>query len=146
MRADPPRRGKEGSGHQHDGADIRFCHVQQGVHLTGIVSPSACFPNSSLTKDQYFLWYMVFLPLYLPNSSMLRNPRLGITALALWVLTQAAWLQQGYELEFLGKSTFFPGMWMASLAFFLTNCWIVGIIITDGASQRRPRAQKAHAE
>lgn len=72
---------------------------------------------------------------------MLRNPRLGIAALLLWVLGQAAWLQQGYELEFLGASTFFPGMWMASLAFFLINCWILGIIISDGAEAR---LQKVH--
>lgn len=76
---------------------------------------------------------MVFLPLYLPNSSLLRNPKLGITALVLWILGQAAWLQQGYNLEFLGMSTFFPGLWLASLAFFLINCWILGIIISDGA-------------
>jgi GPI mannosyltransferase 1 subunit M len=82
---------------------------------------------------QYFLWYMIFLPLYLPESSMLRNPKLGITALSLWVVTQAAWLQQGYQLEFLGESTFFPGLWLASLAFFLANCWILGIVIDDGA-------------
>lgn len=64
---------------------------------------------------------------------MLRLPSRGIAALLLWVLGQAAWLQQGYELEFLGVSTFFPGMWLASSAFFLVNCWILGIIITDGA-------------
>jgi phosphatidylinositol glycan class M len=77
---------------------------------------------------------MVFLPLYLPRSSLLRNPKLGISALVLWVITQAAWLQQGYQLEFLGVSTFVPGLWLSSLAFFLTNCWILGIIIGDGAS------------
>lgn len=64
---------------------------------------------------------------------MLRVPSRGIAALLLWVLGQAAWLQQGYELEFLGVSTFFPGMWLASLGFFLINCWILGIIISDGA-------------
>lgn len=77
---------------------------------------------------------MVFLPLYLPGSSLLRNPKLGISALVLWIVTQAAWLQQGYRLEFLGVSTFFPGLWLSTLAFFLTNCWILGIIIGDGAS------------
>jgi len=74
---------------------------------------------------------MVFLPLYLPQSSFLRNKTLGISALALWVASQGMWLQQGYELEFLGKSTFLPGLWLASLGFFLVNCWILGIIIGD---------------
>lgn len=74
---------------------------------------------------------MVFLPLYLPNSSLTRRPGLGLAALGLWVAAQAAWLQQGYALEFLGRSTFVPGLWWASLAFFLANCWILGLIIHD---------------
>jgi phosphatidylinositol glycan class M len=75
---------------------------------------------------------MIFLPLYLPNSSLLRRPRLGLSALGLWIVSQAAWLQQGYQLEFLGRSTFFPGLWLSSLGFFLVNCWILGLIISDG--------------
>lgn len=74
---------------------------------------------------------MVFLPFYLPTSSLVASPRLGIMALVLWVLTQAMWLQQGFDLEFLGKSTFVPGLWMASQSFFLTNAWILGIIVSD---------------
>lgn len=41
------------------------------------------------------------------------------------------WLQQGYELEFLGNSTFVPGLWLASAVFFGVNCWILGLIVTD---------------
>lgn len=97
--------------------------------------------------SKYFLWYMVFLPLYLPSSSLLQKPKLGLSALLLWVVSQAAWLQQGYQLEFLGISTFFPGMWLASLGFFLVNCWILGIIITDGANAKRGDASvKPHIE
>ncbi|KAK4229217.1 PIG-M-domain-containing protein [Podospora fimiseda] len=86
---------------------------------------------NKVCTSQYFLWYMVLLPLYLPNSSFLKNKTLGLTALGLWVLGQAMWLQQGYELEFLGKSTFLPGLWVASLVFFGVNCWILGEIIGD---------------
>lgn len=105
---------------------------------------SSSAPSFAVLADfvQYFLWYMIFLPLYLPGSSMLRNPRLGVSALILWVVGQAAWLQQGYELEFLGVSTFFPGLWAASLGFFLINCWILGIIIIDGVAE----PPKAHVE
>lgn len=74
---------------------------------------------------------MIFLPLYLPSSSLMRRPALGLAALGLWVATQGLWLQQGYNLEFLGQSTFVPGLFYASLAFFLANCWILGIIIGD---------------
>lgn len=61
---------------------------------------------------------------------MLERPRLGLTALGLWVAGQAIWLQQGYQLEFLGKSVF-PGLWLASLIFFAINIWILGIIVAD---------------
>ncbi|KAF5988212.1 GPI mannosyltransferase 1 [Fusarium bulbicola] len=101
---------------------------------------------NKVCTSQYFLWYMIFLPLYLPNSSFLRNPKLGISALLLWVVSQAAWLQQGYQLEFLGISTFFPGLWLASLGFFLANCWILGVIISDGAAQSTRSTIKFHIE
>ncbi|KAF5587969.1 GPI mannosyltransferase 1 [Fusarium pseudocircinatum] len=101
---------------------------------------------NKVCTSQYFLWYMIFLPLYLPNSSFLRNPKLGISALLLWVVSQAAWLQQGYQLEFLGISTFFPGLWLASLGFFLVNCWILGVIISDGAAQSTRSTIKFHVE
>ncbi|KAF5574066.1 GPI mannosyltransferase 1 [Fusarium pseudoanthophilum] len=101
---------------------------------------------NKVCTSQYFLWYMIFLPLYLPNSSFLRNPKLGISALLLWVISQAAWLQQGYQLEFLGISTFFPGLWLASLGFFLVNCWILGVIISDGAAQSTRSTIKFHVE
>jgi len=45
--------------------------------------------------------------------------------------SQALWLQQGYELEFLGNPTFVPGLWFTSIFFFAVNVWILGIIITD---------------
>merc|ERR1712098_549351 len=64
---------------------------------------------NKVCTSQYFLWYMVFLPFYLPYSSFIRRPKLGVSALVLWIVGQAAWLQQGYELEFLGHSTFLPG-------------------------------------
>lgn len=74
---------------------------------------------------------MVFLPFYLPQSSLLRQPRAGLFALALWVAGQAFWLQQGYQLEFLGHSVYEPGLWLASLVFFLINCWIVATVVKD---------------
>lgn len=82
---------------------------------------------------------MVFLPFYLPSSTLLQQPRVGIAAAVLWVAGQAIWLQQGYELEFLGKSAFVPGLWTASAAFFLVNCWILGIVVADIGRKRPER-------
>ncbi|KAL1956065.1 hypothetical protein VTO42DRAFT_7660 [Malbranchea cinnamomea] len=86
---------------------------------------------NKVCTSQYFLWYLVFLPLYLPYSSFIKQPLLGITAAALWVAAQALWLQQGFQLEFLGFSTFLPGLFLSSLAFFAVNVWILGIIVLD---------------
>ncbi|KAJ4393878.1 GPI mannosyltransferase 1 [Gnomoniopsis smithogilvyi] len=88
---------------------------------------------NKVCTSQYFLWYLVLLPLYLPHSSFLHRPRLGVAALALWILTQAAWLQQGFQLEFLGETTFVPGLWLSALGFFLANCWILGVVVGDVA-------------
>jgi len=74
---------------------------------------------------------MVFLPFYLPSSSLLARGKFGFAAAAMWILIQVLWLQQGFQLEFLGQSTFVPGLWMSSLLFFLTNTWILGIIVSD---------------
>jgi phosphatidylinositol glycan class M len=83
------------------------------------------------------MWYIVLLPFLLPYSSLLRDWKKGLLALGLWIVGQAAWLQQGYELEFLGNSTFFPGLWMASLGFFMVNCWLLGIFVDDVAQSSR---------
>ena len=96
---------------------------------------------------QYFLWYIVLLPFYLPNSSLLTRPRMGITAAVLWVASQvsqcsnsyyrvltegqALYLHRAYALEFLGQSTFVSGLWLSSLLFFAVNIWILGIVIDD---------------
>jgi phosphatidylinositol glycan class M len=82
---------------------------------------------------KYFLWYTILLPLYLslPSCSLLSSPRTGLTALILWIAAQALWLQQGFQLEFLGESTFVPGLWFAGLGFFAVNCWILGIVVQD---------------
>lgn len=88
---------------------------------------------NKVVTSQYFLWYTCLLPLYLstPSCSLIKSPRKGIFALFLWVTTQAFWLHQAFELEFLGLSTFVPGLFVASLLFFATNVWILGVIVKD---------------
>jgi len=86
---------------------------------------------NKVCTSQYFLWYLVFLPLYLPSSVFMARPRFGLTALGLWIAGQALWLQQGYLLEYLGRSVFVPGLWAASLLFLGINCWILGVVLQD---------------
>lgn len=46
-------------------------------------------------------------------------------------MEQALWLHQGFRLEFLGTSSFMPGLFLAGLFFFVVNCWILGILVLD---------------
>jgi GPI mannosyltransferase 1 subunit M len=92
---------------------------------------------NKVCTSQYFLWYLVFLPLYLPYSSLVARPRKGLLALGAWVGAQALWLAQGYQLEFLGTSTFVPGLWLAGMGFFIVNCGILGAIVDDVAKLGR---------
>ncbi|KAK6538530.1 GPI mannosyltransferase 1 [Orbilia ellipsospora] len=86
---------------------------------------------NKVVTSQYFMWYLVLLPFYLPHSSLLRNSTKGIVALVLWVATQGAWLGLAYGLEFEGANTFWPGLWGAAAAFFIVNCWILGVAVGD---------------
>lgn len=98
----------------------------------------------------------MFLPYYLPDSIFMRSPRVGVSLLALWVLgqvslfyssfyaqilitLQAAWLQQGFQLEFNGASTFLPGLWISSILFFVINCLIIGFVIRDIRTRAFPK-------
>ena len=110
---------------------IPIALAKRDLPTTMLAQTLAFVTFNKVCTSQYFLWYLIFLPLYLPGSSLLRRPSLGTTALSLWVLGQAVWLQQGYQLEFLGQSTFVPGLFGASLGFFAINCWILGIVVRD---------------
>ncbi|KAI0108888.1 glycosyltransferase family 50 protein [Nemania sp. FL0031] len=110
---------------------IPLVGAKKNLSTTMMAQTFAFVAFNKVCTSQYFLWYMVFLPLYLPDSLLLRKPALGVTTLILWVSTQGLWLQQGYNLEFLGQSTFVPGLWLSSLAFYAINCFILGIIIDD---------------
>ncbi|PBP22194.1 hypothetical protein BUE80_DR006998 [Diplocarpon rosae] len=116
---------------------IPFLLAKKDLPSTMLAQTFAFVSFNKVCTSQYFLWYMVFLPFYLPTSSLLARKPLGIVAAATWVLTQVLWLQQGFQLEFLGQSTFVPGLWAASILFFFTNTWLLGIVVTDAKSALR---------
>ncbi|EOA81529.1 GPI mannosyltransferase 1 [Exserohilum turcicum] len=86
---------------------------------------------NKVCTSQYFLWYMMFLPYYLPQSTLLQSPSIGVFALLSWIAGQAAWLFQGFQLEFNGNSTFVPALWIATILFFIINVGILSVIIND---------------
>ena len=71
---------------------------------------------------QYFLWYLLFLPLLIPHLYV----SLWETAalIGVWAGTQALWLSEAYKLEFLGENVFY-GLWVRGLIYVLGNAWIL---------------------
>ncbi|KAF2856896.1 glycosyltransferase family 50 protein [Plenodomus tracheiphilus IPT5] len=110
---------------------IPLALAKKDLPSTMLAQTFAFVTFNKVCTSQYFLWYMMFLPYYLPDSTLLRSPRVGITALVLWILGQVAWLQQGFQLEFNGHSTFMPGLFLSSAFFFLVNAGILAVIISD---------------
>ncbi|KAJ7172302.1 glycosyltransferase family 50 protein, partial [Mycena filopes] len=81
---------------------------------------------NKVCTSQYFLWYLLLLPLLLPRLS---TSRWNTTAyIGVWVGTQALWLNEAYKLEFLGQNVFF-GLWVRGLTYVVGNCWVLGGII-----------------
>ncbi|KAL9599171.1 MAG: hypothetical protein Q9219_004039 [cf. Caloplaca sp. 3 TL-2023] len=116
---------------------IPIALAKEDIAGTMLAQTFAFVTFNKVCTSQYFLWYLVLIPFYLPYSSFIAKPRLGLTALGLWIGAQALWLHQAYRLEFLGLSTFVPGLFVSGLAFFAVNIWILGIMIEDIGGRRR---------
>ena len=97
---------------------------------------------NKVCTSQYFLWYLIFLPLYLPQSSLMQDGKRGLGALGAWIAGQAAWLSFGFQLEFLGKSAWL-GLWVSSGLFFLINCWLLGIVVRDAGTLTRLKLEES---
>jgi len=76
---------------------------------------------------QYFIWYFSLLPLVIPFTDL--KARNGIWMFVGWLGSQLLWLNFAYELEFLGKNTFFQ-VWFAGIVFFVVNIWMLGQFLT----------------
>lgn len=123
--------------------------TQISLPTTMMAQTLAFVAFNKVCTAQYFLWYLVFLPLVLPDSSLIQNPRKGLMVLAAWVGAQAIWLGQGFKLEFLGRSNFVGGLggiglWEATLLFFVVNCYILHVLVQDGMSISRQHFDAVH--
>lgn len=76
---------------------------------------------------QYFLWYLLFLPLLLPRLQSI-SIKHALAYVTVWAGTQALWLAEAYKLEFLGENVYF-GLWIRSLVYVAGNCWVLAEIM-----------------
>ncbi|CAN6668208.1 GPI mannosyltransferase 1 [Trichomonascus vanleenenianus] len=88
---------------------------------------------NKVCTSQYFMWYMVLVPFYGPGFFGASRRRKSIVAffVLLWVVAQALWINEAYKLEFLGESTFYPGLYVVTLLFFAVNCIGLGLFIQE---------------
>ncbi|KIY43478.1 glycosyltransferase family 50 protein [Fistulina hepatica ATCC 64428] len=77
---------------------------------------------NKVCTSQYFLWYLLFIPLLVPRLHMSLNQ--ALVYIGVWVVTQALWLAEAYNLEFLGESVFL-GLWFRSVVYVLGQCWVL---------------------
>ncbi|KAH7283344.1 hypothetical protein KP509_34G002400 [Ceratopteris richardii] len=102
--------------------DIPFCLFIQTVAFVAF--------NKVITA-QYFVWFFVLMPLILPWTRL--APLKGFMCFLLWSAAQLHWLLWAYKLEFQGYNVFFQ-LWIASLAFFLVNIFVLSVIIWHHSS------------
>lgn len=108
--------------------------AQKSLVNTLFLQTLAFVSLNKVMTSQYFIWFLIFLPIYLRSSSLLGTNKVqGFFCLILWIASQGSWLFFGYKLEFLGQNTFYPGLLFSACFFFLSNIYILGVFIDDFA-------------
>ena len=95
---------------------------------------------NKVTTSQYFLWYLIFLPILLPNIQLKWKTQLCM--LLSWLIAQALWLYQAYLLEFQGKNTFVL-IWLSSILFGFINVFILCAIVSNYSCQLSKKTEKS---
>lgn len=109
------------------GVIIPLVFARRDIAKTMFVQTFTFVAFNKVCTSQYFLWYLVLLPFYVP--SLRRAGVLKYVFAALWTAAQGFWLHYGYQLEFLGMPTFYPQLFSATLLFFVVNIWGTCLLI-----------------
>ncbi|KAK2466712.1 hypothetical protein APHAL10511_000970 [Amanita phalloides] len=105
------------------GTGIAFGRKKTDLVFAWFVQTVVFVLFNKVCTSQYFLWYLLFLPLLLPHLQSISTKR-ALTYAIVWTGTQALWLAKAYRLEFLGEDVFW-GLWIRSLVYVGGNCWII---------------------
>ncbi|KAF9053012.1 GPI mannosyltransferase 1 [Panaeolus papilionaceus] len=115
------------------GLGFLFGRQKRDIILAWFMQTVVFVVFNKVCTSQYFLWYLLLLPLLLPQLSMTRWQ--AVLYLLVWVATQALWLAEAYQLEFLGNDVF-VGLWFRGLVYVVGNCWVLSGIMEAYDSSR----------
>lgn len=105
----------------------KFCH-RQDVPFAMFTQTVAFVTFNKVVTSQYFLWYLLLLPLVVPRLVMTKQKAVILTVL--WVAAQASWLLPAYLLEFHAVNAFIP-LWLESIAFFCCNVGVLMALLSS---------------
>ncbi|KAF8350481.1 GPI mannosyltransferase 1 [Amanita rubescens] len=109
------------------GTGIVFGRRKEDLVFAWFVQTVVFVLFNKVCTSQYFLWYLLFLPLLLPRLQSISIKRAFAYGIV-WAGTQALWLAEAYKLEFLGENVFY-GLWIRSLVYVAGNCWVLAGIM-----------------
>ncbi|VDB99791.1 unnamed protein product [Peniophora sp. CBMAI 1063] len=107
-------------------AGVLLARRRQDLILAWFVQTFVFVLFNKVCTSQYFLWYLLFLPLLAPHLRI--SSRKAIICAVVWFGTQALWLSQAYKLEFLGEGVYY-NLWACGVVYVAGNAWVVGAIL-----------------
>ncbi|KAF6763833.1 GPI mannosyltransferase 1 [Ephemerocybe angulata] len=104
------------------GTGLAFGRTKRDLVFAWFVQTVVFVVFNKVCTSQYFLWYLLLLPLLLPELSM--SWRRAFSCIVVWAATQGLWLSEAYKLEFLGENVYFS-LWVRGLIYVMGNCWVL---------------------
>lgn len=98
------------------------------VHFSLFTQTVVFVAFNKVVTSQYFLWYLLLLPLVVPRLVLSWQKAIILTFL--WFGAQASWLLPAYLLEFHAINAFVP-IWLEGIAFFCCNVGILMALISS---------------
>ncbi|KAI0054029.1 glycosyltransferase family 50 protein [Auriscalpium vulgare] len=108
------------------GTGVVFAGTRDDLVFAWFVQTATFVIFNKVCTSQYFLWYLLFIPLLVPRLDI--SWRRALAFFGCWMGAQALWLSQAYQLEFLGEPVFFR-LWVCGLVYVTGHSLVLGGII-----------------